>query len=94
MDPQTWTMFRTLARYVVGLAVAVLTALVLALIFVLWSLPDGEAKTQIVTIMATSLASGFTALIGAVGAAFAAMAVSRRNVSVAEATGGPDGNGE
>lgn len=94
MDPSTWTMFKTLAGYIVGLAIAVLVALVLSLSFVLWKLPDGDSKTQIVTIFGTSLAGGFTALIGAVGAAFSAMAVTRRNVSVAEATGpkNPDGD--
>jgi hypothetical protein len=88
MDAQTWQMLRTLARYVIFLAVVLIAAQTFALFAVIWWLPhDFAGKEAIIAGLAGGIASGMAAMVGAVGAAFVALVNTRRNVSVREAQG-------
>ena len=90
MDAQTWQMWRTLARYVIFLAVTTICGSLGALYMVIELLPDtATEKVAIVAGIAGALAGGLTGMVSAVGAGFVALVNTRRNVSVAEAQGEP-----
>ena len=88
MDAQTWAMWRTLARYVVFLAITTICGSLAALYMVIEFLPDtATEKVAIVAGIAGAMAGGVTGMISAVGAGFVALVNTRRNVSVREAQG-------
>ena len=90
MDAQSWQMWRTLARYVIFLAVMLLAAASGALYMVIELLPDdAPEKAAIVTGITVAIGAGLSGMISAVGAGFVVLVNARRNVSVSEAQGGP-----
>lgn len=92
MDEQTWAMLRTLARYVIFLAVVLIAGAVGSLVTVIVLLPHSfSGKEAIVSLLAGGIATAMGAMVGAVGTAFIAIVNIRRNVSVAEAQGKPGG---
>ena len=91
MDPQTWEMMRTLARYVIALAGSLLVGALVAMGMIILLLPDSTVgKVAIVAGIAGAISGGLSLMLGAVGGAFVAMVNQRRNISVNEAQGGPD----
>lgn len=88
MDEQTWLMWRTLARYVIFLAIVLLMAAALVTWMVIELLPDtATEKIAIVAGLAGAVAGGLTGMISAVGAGFVALVNTRKNISVTEAQG-------
>lgn len=87
MDSQNWPIFRTLARYMLALAVLFLVTDAVIIWLLLSMMEMGSARQQIIMVLVTATAGGLTTLIGGIAGAFGAMVTSKRNVSVAEAQG-------
>lgn len=81
-------MMKWLARYVIFLALFLVTAGLVSLYLVIEHLPDTfTEKTTIIMGITSAIATGIGTMIGAVGGAFVAMSTSRKNISAAEARG-------
>lgn len=96
MDDKLFGQVKAMARWVIGLGLILVLASLAALYLVITQLPDDFAgKQAIVSGITMTLSGGATSMVGAIGAAFIALATGRRNISAREAAGtDSDGDGK